>query len=221
MWHPSSSLLLPVVHFLFWKLAAFVFSAAFPPNSLAGLAFSKALSSFDEVKRVLSAIQGCDYVFMCVRSCGWWCTHHPFCLHVHEWRMWMLLPTQETLFHSSAKKRYTPTHLWTHTLTHTQAVTYEAWLCMMSPIPITIIPSISVARLPDQNPFEFKWFTHHHIYPSFYSVLYCSLCSSAILQAAADPGDTWMSDSWQKAVWQRQVRHGLETLQVSNMLTDR
>lgn len=69
--------------------------------------------------------------------------YHPCHLHVHEWRIWMLLPTQETLIHLSTKKRYTHTYMHTHT----QAQLQMKHECVTPFIHITIIPSITACLL--------------------------------------------------------------------------
>lgn len=114
--------------------------------------------------------------------CGW-CIHPPCHLYVHEWRMRMLLPSQETLIHLSTK-RYTHTFVLKYTSTEAQLqMTYE---CMVHLIPVTNIHSITAGLLfTTVRLFLIKLIyppsssSHPFIHSFVDSVLCCSLCSYA------------------------------------------
>lgn len=160
-------------------------------------------------------------VTVCLCVCVWRYMYHPCHLHVHEWRIWMLLPTQETLIHLSTKTRYTHTYMHTHTQAQMKHHIHDHHTIHHSIPPISCFPHHKLIR-PMTVPWQSQTllnlndvssimlsFILSSIHPSFFSFVYCSFCSSTILQAASDPEDTWMSDSWQEALWQLQVRHVL------------
>ncbi len=123
------------VYFLFWELhlqllCACLLLSVFKKSLFQGLVLRNDLEFMMSVIQFISEVWLCMFVFVCV--C--WYTYHPCHLHVHEWRIWMLLPTQETLIHLSTKKRYTHTYMHTHTHTHTHRHSYRWSMSVWHPL---------------------------------------------------------------------------------------
>lgn len=84
----------------------------------------KFMQSTIHIISVIVYVCVCVSLWVCLCLCVGRCMDHPCHLHVREWRIWMLLPSQESLIHLSTKKRYT--HIYEHTHTHTGTLTDEA-----------------------------------------------------------------------------------------------